>query len=120
MRLVAYGFAALLPLTAGCGGCVRNNPGFCCLTVEDCHAFDVDGSRPGEDQGLGCVGNECVEPADASVQPDGVGPDANSACLLAGGQIVFQTDRDGDTEIALVLADGSGYRQLTFNTWADE
>jgi Tol biopolymer transport system component len=51
--------------------------------------------------------------------PDGA-PDAPvdappGACETAGGRIVFTTTRDGDTEIATVLADGSQYRQLTSN-----
>jgi Tol biopolymer transport system component len=56
--------------------------------------------------------------------PDGAtsdGPDAGGdPCEAAGGQIVFTTDRDGDTEIAIMLADGSGFQQLTTNTWADD
>jgi Tol biopolymer transport system component len=51
--------------------------------------------------------------------PDGA-PDAPvdappGACETAGGRIVFTTNRDGDDEIATILADGSQYRALTSN-----
>ena len=37
----------------------------------------------------------------------------------AVGKIAFRSDRDGDWEIYLMDADGSGVTQLTFNSFAD-
>jgi Tol biopolymer transport system component len=61
----------------------------------------------------------CEEPADAR-GIDGAGPDAGSPCAIAGGLIVFATDRGGDYEIASMLADGTSFVELTTNTWLDE
>jgi Tol biopolymer transport system component len=67
--------------------------------------------------------NTCVAEED---RPDAPGsadarPDAgDSACELAGGRIVFATDRDGDFEIAVMNADGSELQVLTTNTWKDQ
>jgi Tol biopolymer transport system component len=67
--------------------------------------------------------NTCVDEEDrpdAPVVAD-ARPDAgDSVCELAGGRIVFATDRDGDTEIATMNADGSELRILTTNTWNDQ
>lgn len=45
--------------------------------------------------------------------------DANGACAMAGGQVVFATDRTGTYEIARMLADGSSFELLTSNAWPD-
>jgi len=37
----------------------------------------------------------------------------------ANGKIVFDSDRDGDAEIFVMNADGSGQTQITFNTASD-
>jgi Tol biopolymer transport system component len=104
MRLAIVAVIAL-------AGCKRDNPDFCCLTVDDCLALDVtDGPRTCA-VGKVCVSNACVEDTSADASLD--------ACGAAGGVIVFETDRFGATEIARVFADGSGFRRLTDNTWRD-
>lgn len=100
--------------------CSKPNPHFCCLTLEDCDQFGVDQVR----ECLGdqvCISNECVPMPDAGVvdaSPPDAGPDP--ACVAAGGQIVFMTDRDGDNEIARMNADGTGFQLLTVNSWDDQ
>jgi Tol biopolymer transport system component len=89
----------------------------CCLTLEDCQQFDVDEVHECEGEQV-CLGNQCVPTPDAPVI-DGPGPDAQDPCLQGGGQIVFETDRDGDIEIARIGADGSGFELLTSNPWDD-
>lgn len=97
---------------ASCGGCTRPAPGFCCLTAEDCGHFGVDEVRACSlDES--CIGNQCVPTPDADM------PDAATPCSLAGGHIVFATNRDGDFDIAIAYADGTGYRNLTTNAWDD-
>lgn len=91
--------------------CTRRSPGLCCLTVEDCTQIDVSDGPLLCDSGLACVANQCV------AGPDGASLDP---CLVAGGQILFVTDRDGDTEIARIWADGTGFQQLTENSWPDD
>lgn len=110
----AIGLAVALTAVVGC---TKDAPGFCCLTLEDCESFGVDHVRECEGEQV-CQANQCVPSPDAS-QVDGPSVDANNACISAGGQIAFQTNRDGDDEIALMLADGTGYQQLTLNTWID-
>lgn len=109
-----------LVLLAGVGalaGCTKDAPGFCCLTLEDCEAFGVDHVRECEGEQV-CEANQCVPRPDAS-QFDGPPVDADMACVSAGGQIVFQTNRDGEDEIARAWADGTGFEQLTVNSWLD-
>jgi dipeptidyl aminopeptidase/acylaminoacyl peptidase len=96
-------------------GCSRPNPAYCCVTLEECELDEL----PTCAGGLVCVGHECVEPTDAG-DVDGAVADAGpTACALAGGQIVFETDRDGDFEIATMFPDGSGFAPLTDTVWGD-
>jgi len=110
----------LAGLCVGAAACSKPNPHFCCLTLEDCDQFGVDQVR----ECLGdqvCISNECVPMPDAGLidaSPPDAGPDP--ACVAAGGQIVFVTDRDGDKEIARMNADGTGFQLLTMNTWDDQ
>ena len=119
MRLLAAscGLASLLVLSS----CSVPAPGFCCLTLENCAMFEVDEVRECEGEQV-CVENQCVPTPDAPLvdgRPDGPGPDAADPCVVAGGQIVFTTDRDGDFEVARMWADGTAFQPLTSNTWAD-
>jgi Tol biopolymer transport system component len=111
--LIATVASSILGTVSGCGGCTRPAPGFCCLTLEDCGHFGVDEVRQCAADET-CLGNECAPKPDADMA------DAADACVVAGGQIAFQTDRYGETEIARILADGTGYQRLTNNTWRDE
>jgi Tol biopolymer transport system component len=116
-KLALVGIATV----AQAAGCSRKNPEFCCLTLEDCAAFDTDEIRQCEGQQV-CVDNTCVPTPDGPLvdgRPDASGPDAADPCVAAGGVIAFQTDRDGDFEIARVLPDGTGYGKLTDNGWSD-
>jgi Tol biopolymer transport system component len=64
----------------------------------------------------------CLSAIDGALDAGRDGPEVDagpSSCDLAGGRIVFQTDRDGDFEIAAILADGSSFQPLTVNGWPD-
>lgn len=100
---------AVAAVHAGCGS--RRNPAYCCASAADC---DFDEDIPICEDGFVCVDHSCVASADAS--PVDAAP---GACETAGGVIVFASDRDGDYDIATVLADGSGYVALTVNATED-
>jgi len=100
----------LVAVGLGCA-CTKPNPDYCDETTP-CAVGVCD---------LGA--HTCGTPVDAGGDAPADGPsfDAGpSACALAGGQIVFSTDRDGDFEIARMYADGGGFVQLTQNTWNDQ
>jgi TolB protein len=46
--------------------------------------------------------------------------DANPAWSPDGRQIVFQSDRDGNTEVYVMNADGTGQRRLTRDVAVDQ
>lgn len=52
-------------------------------------------------------------------QADADGDGQGDICEPNGNRIVFESDRDGDTEIFVANADGSGQTQLTFNRSGD-
>lgn len=88
--------------------CTRPNPEYC-------------------DEQVPCSSGTCnfnthlCEATDGGVRSDGqVASDgAPTACQAAGGKVVISTDRDGDYEIATMLADGSEFLRLTDDPVAD-
>jgi Tol biopolymer transport system component len=102
MKVVGF-----LLLTATALACTRPNPSYC-------------------DEDVPCETGVCDLPTHSCVEPDAPTTDAPTVdagpdgCAVAGGQIVFTTNRDGDREIARMWADGSGLVFLTQNTWPDE
>jgi Tol biopolymer transport system component len=84
------------------GACTKPNPDYC------------DNERPCASGTCNLATHSCEETTDdGPVVDSATSVDANEACALAGGQVVFITTRDGDGEVATVLADGSDYHSFS-------
>jgi Tol biopolymer transport system component len=97
-RLVAkLGVIALVS-----GACTKPNPDYC------------DDERPCASGTCNLTTHSCEETGgDGPIADGAASVDANEACALAGGKVAFVTNRDGDPEIAAMLADGSDYHSFS-------
>jgi len=115
----------LLLVVVSVGACTKRNPNVCCETADECAEVGYDEPVPCE---LGvCVSRNCVETgcdgdedcASPELCMQGTCRSPADRCAVAGGVVVFSSDRDGNFDLFTMVADGSALAPLISTSGAD-